>query len=81
MKEQSNRRYGGLTDEGPIEQRFHDFQELIDKFGLSTFVAFVMHKHFDHTDISALTASDKELLIAECQPLLQEAICEERTLQ
>ena len=67
--------------EASIDSQFAEFEKVVEEFGLSTFVAFAMHKHFDHTDVDALNDSDKEILIVECQPLVLEAISKDRSLQ
>lgn len=81
MKERPDKIDFNPTNEESIDTRFSEFQKVVAEFGLSTFVDFVMHKNFDHTDTRSLTDSDKEVLIAECQPLLLEAISKEQPLQ
>ena len=65
----------------PIADRFSEFTHLVESYGLSTFVSFVMFKRFEHTEIDLLNDHEKEELIEECQPLIHEALIQGRTMQ
>ncbi len=62
----------------PVGDRFCEFQLLVEELGLSTFVAFFMHKSFAHTDATLLSNFEMEQLMDDCQPLIQEALIQQR---
>ncbi len=63
-----------------VDQRFDEFQTIVDEYGLTTFVSFIMFKHFAHSSIDELNDDQKESLIEECQPLIREALIQGRTM-
>lgn len=65
----------------PLSARFEEFQRLVEELGLSTFVAFFLHKYYGDSQMEQLSDEEKEHLISECQPLIQEALVQGRPLQ
>ncbi len=63
-----------------IDQRFEEFQTVVEDYGLSTFVSFIMFKHFAHSSPESLSDDEKEKLIDECQPLIREALIQGRAM-
>ena len=63
-----------------VEDRFDEFQSIVDEYGLSTFVSFIMFKHFEHSEIERLNDFEKEKLMEECQPLIREALIQGRAV-
>jgi hypothetical protein len=63
-----------------VDERFEEFQELVEEYGLSTFVSFIMFKHFAHSSLDGLNNNEKEILIDECQPLICEALIQGRAM-
>jgi len=61
--------------------RFAEFERTVEKFGLSTFVSFVMFKNFEHTNLNELSEEEKDILMEECKPLLDEATAQENSIQ
>ena len=68
-----------MVDE-TVDQRFDEFQTLVDEYGLTTFVSFIMFKHFAHSSLDELNDDQKETLIEECQPLIREALIQGRAM-
>ena len=62
----------------PVEDRFCEFQLLVEELGLSTFVAFFTHKLFNHSNFQTLSTEQMEMLMTDCQPLIQEALIQQR---
>ena len=61
--------------------KFAEFQRTVEKYGLATFVTFVMYKNFEHTDLDLLSDDEKAILIEECEPLLKEAESQDSSIQ
>lgn len=64
-----------------LDEQFSAFTSVMDSFGLMSFVSFVMHKNFEHTNMACLSDRDKEILMEECQPLLDEAVAQTGSIQ
>lgn len=63
-----------------VDERFDEFQSLVEEYGLSTFVSFIMFKHFAQSSLDELNDEQKEILIEECQPLIHEALIQGRAM-